>query len=121
MSQKGAVEALSNPDFDVQEMAAEYRRRRNFVYQRFTEMGLPCSVPRGAFYAFPRISGFGLTSRDFAFRLLEEERVAVVPGSAFGACGEGHVRAAYATSMDNLKEALDRIERFIGRLRAARA
>jgi len=117
MGQKAAIEALTSPDSDIAEMASEYRRRRNFVSQRFQEMGLPCSPPRGAFYAFPRIAGLGLNSRDFALRLLDEEKVAVVPGSAFGACGEGFVRCAYSTSMDNLKEAMVRIERFLGRLR----
>jgi aminotransferase len=117
-SQKGAIEAMTRPDTDISEMTSEYRRRRNFVAGRFEEMGLPCPVPRGAFYAFPRIDGYGLDSREFALKLLDEENVAVVPGSAFGACGEGHVRCAYSTSMDNLKEAMARIERFLGRLRA---
>jgi aminotransferase len=116
-SQKAAIEALNNSDRDVEEMIAEYRRRRNFLMARFAEMGLPCSTPAGAFYAFPHIADLGLKSKDFALRLLDEENVAVVPGTAFGACGEGFVRCAYATSMERLKQAMDRMARFIARLR----
>ncbi|MFH0954398.1 MAG: aminotransferase class I/II-fold pyridoxal phosphate-dependent enzyme [Verrucomicrobiota bacterium] len=117
MSQKAAVEALTRPEVDVSEMTAEYRKRRNFIYQSFCDMGLPCSKPVGAFYAFPYVGEYGLSSKDFALKFLEEEKVAVVPGSAFGACGEGFVRCAYATSMDNLKEAMVRLGRFIGKLK----
>lgn len=116
-SQKAALEALTNADRDVAEMIAEYRRRRNLLVACFAEMGLPCSTPAGAFYAFPRIAEIGMTSRDFALRLLDEENVAVVPGTAFGACGEGFVRCAYATSMEKLKLALDRMARFVERHR----
>lgn len=117
MSQKAAVEALTRPEVDVSEMTAEYRKRRNFIYQSFCDMGLPCSKPVGAFYAFPYVREYGLSSKDFALKFLEQEKVAVVPGSAFGACGEGFVRCAYATSMDNLKEAMVRLDRFIRKLK----
>lgn len=116
-SQKGAIEALAHPERDVPEMREEYRRRRNYALTAFEAMGLPCARPRGAFYLFPSIASTGLSSREFALRLLEEENVAAVPGSAFGACGEGRVRCAYATSFENLKEALRRIERFLSRIR----
>jgi len=97
-------------------MVEEYRRRRNFLVASFADMGLDCHRPLGAFYAFPSVARFGLTARDFALRFLQEEKVAVVPGTAFGECGEGFVRCAYATSMDNIKEAMVRLKRFIGRL-----
>lgn len=116
LSQKAAIEALTRPDLDVGEMVDEYRRRRNFIAGALGEMGLPCHRPLGAFYAFPSVARFGMPSKDFALKLLHEERVAVVPGTAFGACGEGFVRCAYATSMDNIKEAMRRLERFIKRL-----
>jgi aminotransferase len=117
LSQKAALEALARPETDIAEMVDEYRRRRNFVAAAFAEMELDCHRPLGAFYAFPSIARLGLLSKEFALRLLHEERVAVVPGTAFGACGEGFVRCAYATSMENLKEAMIRLRRFIGRLR----
>ncbi len=117
LSQKAALEALAKPEADIGEMLEEYRRRRNFVAAALNEMGLPCHRPLGAFYAFPSVAEFGLSSREFALRLLEEEKVAVVPGSAFGECGEGFVRCAYATSLENLKEAMARLERFARRLR----
>ena len=115
LSQKAAIEALARPQSDIGQMVDEYRRRRNYVAGAFAEMGLECSRPLGAFYAFPNVAKFGLTSRDFALQLLREEKVAVVPGSAFGACGEGFVRCAYATSMENIKEAMTRLKRFIGK------
>jgi aminotransferase len=110
-----AIEALARPDSDIGEMVDEYRRRRNFIAAAFNEMGIECHRPLGAFYAFPSIAKFGLPSKDFALKLLNEEKVAVVPGTAFGACGEGFVRCAYATSMENLKEAMARLRRFIGK------
>ncbi len=116
LSQKAALEALTRPEQDVAEMVEEYRRRRNFLVASFADMGLDCHRPLGAFYAFPSVARFGLTARDFALRFLQEEKVAVVPGTAFGECGEGFVRCAYATSMDNIKEAMVRLKRFIGRL-----
>jgi aminotransferase len=115
LSQKAALEALARPEADIAEMVDEYRRRRNFIAAAFTDMGVECHRPLGAFYAFPSVAKFGLPAKEFCLQLLREEKVAVVPGSAFGACGEGFVRCAYATSMDNIKEALARIRRFIGR------
>ena len=116
MGQKAAIEALARPDSDVGEMVNEYRRRRNFIAAALAEMGIECHRPLGAFYAFPSIAKFGLKSKDFALRFLKEEKVAAVPGTAFGACGEGYLRCAYATSMENLKEAMVRLKRFIGKL-----
>jgi aminotransferase len=118
LSQKAALEALARPETDIAEMVDEYRRRRNYVAGAFAELGLECHRPLGAFYAFPSVARFGLSARDFALKLLQEERVAVVPGTAFGACGEGFVRCAYATSLENIKEAMVRLERFIARLNA---
>ena len=116
LAQKAAIEALTRPEIDVGEMVAEYRRRRNFLASSFAEMGLECHRPLGAFYAFPSVAKFGLKSKDFALRFLHEERVAAVPGTAFGECGEGFIRCAYATSLDNIKEAMVRLNRFIGKL-----
>jgi len=116
LSQKAALEALSRPEQDVGEMVEEYRRRRNFIASALADLGLPCTRPLGAFYAFPQIARFGLSSKDFALRLLYEEKVAAVPGTAFGESGEGFLRCAYATSMDNLKEAMRRLGRFLRRL-----
>jgi aminotransferase len=116
LSQKAALEALTRPEVDVAEMVDEYRRRRNFLVAAFADMGLDCHRPLGAFYAFPSVARFGLPARDFALKFLSEEKVAVVPGTAFGDCGEGFVRCAYATSMDNIKEAMVRLKRFIRRL-----
>jgi aminotransferase len=116
LAQKAAIEALVRPDVDVGEMVAEYRRRRNFVASAFAEMGLECHRPLGAFYAFPSVAKFKLPAKEFALHLLHEEKVAVVPGTAFGDCGEGFVRCAYATSLDNIKEAMVRMKRFIGKL-----
>jgi aminotransferase len=115
LSQKAALEALARPETDIAEMVNEYRRRRNYVAGAFADLGLDCHRPLGAFYAFPSVSRFGLPSRDFALKLLHDEKVAVVPGTAFGACGEGFVRCAYATSLDNIKEAVKRIQRFISK------
>jgi aminotransferase len=115
LSQKAAIEALARPESDIAEMVNEYRRRRNYVAGAFADLGLECHRPLGAFYAFPSVSRFGLSSRDFALKLLQEEKVAVVPGTAFGDCGEGFIRCAYATSLDNIKEAAKRIKRFISK------
>lgn len=114
--QRAAAEALDKSADSVALMKAEYNRRRNFVAASFAEMGVPCHTPAGAFYAFPEISKFGISSDDFAMRLLEEENVAAVPGDAFGACGAGFLRCAYATSMDQLKEAMKRMAAFTARL-----
>jgi aminotransferase len=113
MSQVAALEALKSSDRSVSEMKREYRRRRELVVSRLNEMGLACHKPEGAFYAFPSIKSSGLSSMEFSKELLKEEKVAVVPGTAFGESGEGYVRISYASNMDKLKEALDRIERFL--------
>ncbi len=115
-SQYAAVEALKNGDEDVEKMCQAYNQRRRFLMNAFREMGLECFEPYGAFYVFPSIKKFGLTSDEFATRLLKEEKVAVVPGTAFGDCGEGFLRISYAYSLENLKIALDRIADFIKRL-----
>ncbi len=120
-SQYAAVEAMRNGDEDVQMMRESYDQRRRFLMHAFKEMGLKCFEPFGAFYVFPSIAEFGLTSDEFAMRLLEEEHVAVVPGTAFGACGEGFLRISYAYSIEALKAALARIDRFIKRLKAEQA
>lgn len=117
-SQYAAVEALRNGDADVEEMCTAYNQRRRYLVNAFRKMGLECFEPYGAFYIFPCIREFGMSSDDFAMRFLEEEGVAAVPGSAFGRCGEGYLRISYASSLDNLKTAMERLERFIGRLRA---
>ena len=117
LAQKAAIEALARHEADITTMVDEYRRRRNFLVSAFAEMGLDCSRPAGAFYAFPSIGKFGITAKEFALKLLEQERVAVVPGTAFGACGDGFVRCAYATNLEQIKEAMKRLQRFIGRLR----
>ena len=97
-------------------MVAAYDERRRYMWTRFNDMGLGCFEPRGAFYCFPNITSTGLTDDEFCERLLKEEKVVVVPGSAFGSRGAGHVRACYAASLENIGEACDRIERFIARL-----
>lgn len=117
-SQYAAVEALKNGDNDVAEMRQAYNQRRRFLLSRFKEMGLECFEPYGAFYVFPCIKEFGMTSEEFATKFLHEEKVAVVPGTAFGASGEGFLRISYAYSMENLKIAIDRLEKFVKRLRA---
>jgi len=119
LSQKAALEALTRPEVDVREMVDESRRRRNFVASALRDLGLPCPEPRGAFYAFPDIRRFGLSSQEFALRFLQEEKVAAVPGTAFGRCGEGFLRCAYATGMEQLKEAMNRLGRFVARLEKA--
>ena len=116
VSQYAAVEALRNGDEDVKMMRTAYDQRRKFLMHEFQRMGIPCFEPQGAFYIFPNISKFGMSSEEFATRLLKEEKVAIVPGSAFGECGEGFLRVSYAYSLQQLKEALSRIEKFINRL-----
>lgn len=117
-SQYAAVEALKNGDSDIEEMRVAYNQRRRYLMNAFREMGLQCFEPYGAFYVFPYIGEFGMTSDEFAQRFLEEERVAVVPGTAFGDSGEGFLRISYAYSLENLKVAIGRLERFINKLRA---
>lgn len=116
-SQYAAVSALKKGDADVERMRTAYNQRRNYLMRRFDKMGLQCFEPFGAFYVFPSIKEFGLTSEEFATRLLQQEKVAVVPGTAFGTSGEGYVRISYAYSIEDLKEALERVEHFINRLR----
>lgn len=115
--QKAAAEALERGDAAVAEMLAEYNRRRNYLIASFAEMGVPCHTPAGAFYAFPYIGDLGISSEDFAMRFLEEHNVAVVPGDAFGQCGAGFLRCAYATGMDNIREAMSRMATFVTHLR----
>lgn len=112
-SQYAAIEALRNCDNDVKEMCTEYNYRRRFIVDAFRDMGLSCFEPYGAFYVFPCIKSLGMTSEDFCMKLLEEEHVAVVPGTAFGECGEGFIRCSYAYSIDNIDEALKRIRNFV--------
>ncbi|MBQ2610087.1 MAG: aminotransferase class I/II-fold pyridoxal phosphate-dependent enzyme [Butyrivibrio sp.] len=115
-SQYAAVEALKNGDEDVKMMREQYNHRRRYLLNEFKRIGLPCFEPYGAFYVFPCIKKFGMTSDDFCTRLLKEEKLAVVPGTAFGDCGEGYIRISYAYSLDNLKTAMERLENFISRL-----
>lgn len=116
-SQYAAVEALRNGDADVQQMREAYNQRRRYLLHTFKEMGLECFEPFGAFYVFPCIKEFGMTSEEFADRFLREEKVAVVPGTAFGGCGEGFVRISYAYSLENLKVAIGKLRNFVERLR----
>lgn len=115
-SQYAAIEALRHGDDDLEKMRDEYDRRRRFLLNAFDEMGIECFEPYGAFYMFPSIKKFGMSSDEFATRLLKEEKIAVVPGTAFGDCGEGFLRISYAYSIDDLKAALERIGRFIEKL-----
>ena len=117
-SQYAAVEAMRNGDADVATMREAYDQRRRYLVNAFKEMGLECFEPYGAFYIFPCIKEFGMTSEEFAERFLKEEKVAVVPGTAFGDSGEGFLRISYAYSLQNLKAALARLERFVEKLRA---
>lgn len=116
-SQYAAVEALRNGDEDVAMMREEYNGRRRYVLERFKEMGLSCFEPFGAFYAFPCIKDLGMTSDEFATKFLQTKKVAVVPGTAFGACGEGFLRISYAYSLDDLRIALDRVAEFVTEIR----
>jgi aminotransferase len=115
MGQVAAIEALKSGEDSVTEMVEEYNRRRLVIVQGLNDIGLPCFEPRGAFYAFPSIKGTGMTSEEFAEKLLREEKIAVVPGSAFGQCGEGYVRCCYATSLAEIEEALSRMKRFVSK------
>jgi aminotransferase len=113
MAQMAAIEALKNGESEVEKMVQEYNRRRRLMVKRLNDIGLPCFEPKGAFYAFPSIEATGMNSEEFAEKLLLEEKVAVVPGTAFGPYGEGFVRCCYATSLSNIEEALKRIDRFV--------
>ena len=115
-SQYAAVEALKNGDADIEKMREEYDLRRRYTVSRFNEMGLTCFEPEGAFYAFPSIKSTRLSSDDFCERLIMDKRVAVIPGNAFGDCGEGHIWVSYCYSIDNIKKAADRIEEFVNSL-----
>lgn len=115
-SQYAGVEALRKGDADVEIMREAYDQRRRFLLHEFQRIGLPCFAPEGAFYVFPSIKAFGLSSEEFATRLLMEEKVAIVPGTAFGDCGEGYLRVSYAYSIESLKTALERVERFVKKL-----
>jgi len=117
MSQQAAFEALKNPEEDIAVMKESYWRRRNFLHSSFNDMGLPCGLPEGAFYMFPDIRHLGITSKEFALQLLDSQKVAAVPGTAFGACGEGHLRCCYATSIEELEVAVQRIQVFIDTLK----
>lgn len=119
-SQYAAMEALRNGDEDVAEMCTAYNQRRRYLVHCFKEMGLECFEPYGAFYIFPCIKEFGMSSDEFAMKFLEEERVAVVPGNAFGDCGEGYLRISYASSLDNLRTAMAKLARFVEKLRRER-
>ncbi|MCR5008969.1 MAG: aminotransferase class I/II-fold pyridoxal phosphate-dependent enzyme [Oribacterium sp.] len=116
-SQYAATEALKNGDDDVAKMRESYNERRRYLVTRLREMGMECFEPYGAFYVFPSIKRFNMSSEEFATRLLQEEKVALVPGTAFGDCGEGFLRISYAYSLQDLKKALDRIEKFVSRLK----
>jgi aminotransferase len=116
-SQYAAVDALRNGDSDVAMMRDSYNQRRRFLVHSFNEMGLDCFEPFGAFYIFPCIKEFGMSSDEFATRLLSEEKLAVVPGTAFGECGEGFLRISYAYSLEKLKIAIGRLEHFVTKLR----
>ncbi len=112
IAQYAVLDVLENSQGDIDRMKSEYLNRRNYIVNRFIEMGYPCQMPQGAFYVFPDISSSGLHSKDFALKLLKSERVAVVPGSAFGSTSENHIRCSFATSIENIKEAMRRIEHF---------
>jgi len=113
VSQDAAIEALQHGAEDILEMREQYRLRRNFIVKSFNEIGLRCHLPEGAFYAFPSIANTGLNAREFSVRLLEQERVAMVPGTAFGPSGEGYVRASYCAALDDVEQAVERIARFV--------
>ena len=117
ISQEAAIEAIEHGEPDMLEMRDQYRLRRNLIVKAFNDMGLPCHLPRGSFYAFPCIQSTGLSSKEFAVKLLEQEKVACVPGSAFGASGEGYVRACFATALDQIQVAAERIGGFVKRVR----
>jgi aminotransferase len=121
ISQEAAIEALARGQDAMVKMREQYHRRRDFIVRRFNEIGLKCHLPRGSFYAFPDVSGTGLNERDFAIGLLQAEKVAMVPGSAFGASGAGFCRACFATSYEHLIEASNRIERHVQNLGALKS
>ena len=113
--QVAAIEALKNGEEEIKRMIGHYDRRRSLIVNGLNQIGLSCFVPKGAFYAFPSISVTGMSSQEFCTKLLKEEKVAVVPGNAFGQCGEGYIRCSYAASIEQITEALARMERFMGK------
>ena len=117
ISQEAALEAVQNGEADTIEMREQYRLRRNYIVDAFNAMGLTCHLPRGSFYAFPCIKSTGLSSKEFAVKLLEQEKVACVPGSAFGPGGEGYLRCCFATALDQIQIATERMARFVERLK----
>jgi aminotransferase len=119
ISQEAAIEAIEHGWPDMLEMREQYKLRRNLIVKAFNDMGLPCHLPRGSFYAFPCIKSTGLTSKEFAWKLLEQEKVACVPGGAFGTSGEGYVRACFATSLEQIQVAVERIGNFVQRVRTS--
>ena len=119
ISQEAAIEAIQYGEPDTLFMREQYRLRRNLIVKAFNDMGLKCHLPRGSFYAFPCIQSTGLKSKEFAVRLLESEKVACVPGTAFGPSGEGFLRCCFATSLDKIEEATKRMARFVGQLNVA--
>jgi aminotransferase len=116
ISQEAAFEALQHGETDTAEMCEQYRLRRNFIVNAFNSMGMSCHLPRGSFYAFPCIKSTGLNSKGFAVKLLQQEKVACVPGSAFGPSGEGYLRCCFATALDQIQIATERMARFVNRL-----
>ena len=118
ISQEAALEAIQHGEPDTAEMRDQYRVRRNYIVSALNEMGLKCHLPRGSFYAFPSIQSTGLSSKEFALRLLQEEKVACVPGSAFGISGEGYLRCCFATALDQIQVATERMARFVGKLKS---
>jgi aminotransferase len=118
ISQEAAIEAIENGWPDMIEMREQYKLRRNFIVKAFNDIGLSCHLPRGSFYAFPCIKSTGLSSKEFAVKLLEQEKVACVPGGAFGPGGEGYVRACFATALDQIQVATERIGDFVRRTRS---
>ena len=118
-AQKAAIEALRNGAVERERMVDQYNQRRRVIVSGLNRIGLPCVEPKGAFYAFPSITGTGMSSEEFCEALLKEEKVAVVPGNAFGKTGEGYIRCSYASSIDKIKEALNRMERFLNNRRKA--
>ena len=117
ISQEAALEAIQHGDAGTAEMRDQYRVRRNFIVNAFNAMGLACHLPRGSFYAFPCIQSTGLNSKEFAVKLLEQEKVACVPGSAFGPSGEGFLRCCFATALDQIQVASERMSRFVNRIK----
>jgi aminotransferase len=113
ISQEAAIEAIRNGEPDMLEMREHYRHRRNFIVKACNDMGLTCHLPRGSFYAFPCIQSTGLSSKEFAIRLLEQQKVACVPGTAFGVSGEGYLRCCFATALDRIEEAMERTAKFL--------